>query len=92
MVRSFIRIWLANKSTFNFIGEASLSDKMMIDPSEALASSPSRQLEPGSNGNTSLSPPPEFTHYKPTYFIGRYSDVVSYDPCLNSDDSFFSIE
>ena len=58
----------------------------MIDPSdgnEALASTPSEQLEPSSSGDT--------PHYEAEYFIEDYSDVVSHDPHLNSDGSFFSL-
>lgn len=40
-------------------------------------------------GNTPLGPPPEFTHYDAEHFEVGYSDVVSHDPHLNSDGSFF---
>ena len=43
-------------------------------------------------GNTPIGPPPEFTHYEAESFEVGYSDVVSHDPHLNSDGSFFSIE
>lgn len=42
--------------------------------------------------NTPLGPPPEFTHYEAEHFEVGYSDVVSHDPHLNSDGSFFSID
>jgi hypothetical protein len=42
-------------------------------------------------GNSPLGPPPEFTHYEAEHFEVGYSDVVSHDPHLNSDGSFFSL-
>jgi hypothetical protein len=39
--------------------------------------------------NAPLGPPPEFTHYEAESFEVGYSDVVSHDPHLNSDGSFF---
>ena len=60
-----------------------------LPESEALASTPSGQL--GFNGNTPLCP--ESTHYEAEYSTeGDSRDVVSHDPHLNSDGSFFSIE
>ena len=63
--------------------ESHLPESDNIDPNEALASTPSEQ----STGNTPLRPSPEFTHSK-----DDNGDVVSYDPRLNSDGLFFSIE
>jgi hypothetical protein len=40
-------------------------------------------------GNAPLGPPPEFTPYEAENFEVGYSDVVSHDPHLNSDGSFF---
>ena len=40
-------------------------------------------------GNAPLGPPPEFTPYEAEHFEVGYSDVVSHDPHLNSDGSFF---
>ena len=57
----------------------------MIEPSEALAHESTPSGQP--NGKTPLRSPPEFTYSK-----DDNEDVVSYDPHLNSDGSFFSIE
>ena len=93
------------------------NDKKTIEPSEALALTPSGQsftAASGSSnttsvssppvlendslndahllvdiGNTPLGPPPEFTHYEAEHFEVGYSDIVSHDPHLNSDGSFF---
>ena len=40
-------------------------------------------------GDAPLGPPPEFTPYEAEHFEVGYSDVVSHDPHLNSDGSFF---
>ena len=56
----------------------------MIDPRKAQASTPCGQpeLQPGSN-------PP---HYEAKYYSIEDFDIVSHDPHLNADGSFFSIE
>ena len=69
----------------------------MTGSNALIASTPSGQ--PGSSGallwalqNTplqSFQPPPEYTHYEPEYFIKDNSNIVSHDPHLNSDGSFF---
>ena len=79
-------------------------DKKTIDSSESLASTQpfiaSSAPVPGNDSlnnshllvdiaNTPLGPPPEFTHYEAEHFEVGYSDVVSHDPHLNSDGSFF---
>ena len=38
-----------------------------------------------------LGPPPDFTQYEAEYFEVGYSDIVSHDPHLNADGSFFTI-
>jgi hypothetical protein len=40
-------------------------------------------------GNTPIGPPPEFSQYEAENFEVGYADVVSHDPHLNSDGSFF---
>ena len=62
-----------------------------LSASEALTSTPSGK--PGSSGpdNAPLHPPPEYAHYEPEYFTKGNSNIVSYDPHLNSDGSFFGL-
>ena len=67
--------------------ESHLPESDNIDPNEALASSSTPSRQPGTNPSGSTPP-----HYEAKCYSTEDFDVVSYDPHLNTDGSFFSIE